>query len=90
MEEEFGKEFSLESTPQSLILVGELEEGGEDEVYSDGSDLDEDEEDVEILLTFDHLGNEYNLVRLIGPVLLVGGKYGGRRSKMYVAVTRGS
>lgn len=72
VEEEFGEELSLERTPQTLTLVGELEEGGEDEEYSDGSDLDEDEEDVEILLTFDHMGNEYNLVRLIDPVLLVG------------------
>lgn len=72
VEEEFGEELSLERTPQTLTLVGELEEGEEDEEHTEEANLDEDEEDVEILLTFEHREKEYNLVRLIDPVLLVG------------------
>lgn len=72
VEEEFGEELSLERTPQTLTLIGELEEGEEDEEHTDEANLDEDEEDVEILLTFEHREKEYNLVRLVDPVLLVG------------------
>ena len=71
MEEEFGEELSLERTPQTLTLMGELEEGEEDE-EEDEPNVYDDEEDVEILLTFEHNGVEYNLVRLLDPVLLVG------------------
>jgi len=72
VEEEFGDELSLERTPQTLTLVGELEEGEVDEERAEEASLDEDEEDVEILLTFEHREKEYNLVRLLDPVLLVG------------------
>ena len=72
MEEEFENELSLERTPQTFTLVGELEEGEVDEKRAEESSLDEDEEDVEILLTFEHREKEYNLVRLLEPVLVVG------------------
>lgn len=80
VEEEFGEELSLERTPQTLTLVGELEEGDGDEEQIEES-LDEDEEDVEILLTFEHREKEYNLVRLIDPVLLVGKNSEGNEPK---------
>lgn len=72
VEEEFGEELKLERTPQTLTLVGELEEGEADEESDDNENIPEDEEDVEILLTFEHKGKEFNLVRLIDPMLLVG------------------
>ncbi len=75
--EEFGDELSLQRTPQTLTLVGELEEEEEDEDDTDEDDEDDDspysgEEDVEVLLSFEHRGKEFNLVRLLDPVLLVG------------------
>ena len=78
--EEFGEELSLQRTPQTLTLVGELEEDeddSEDDLEDDEDDEDEDspyggEEDVEVLLSFEHRGTEFNLVRLLDPVLLVG------------------
>jgi len=75
IEEEFGEELSLQRTPQTLTLVGELEEEDEEE-DEDGVDggggLADDEEEVEILLSFEHKGREFDLVRLMDPVLLVG------------------
>ena len=79
--EEFGDELVLQRTPQTLTLVGELEEDEEDEEDEDEDEDDEDddddemydgEEEVEVLLTFEHRGTEFNLVRLMDPVLLVG------------------
>jgi len=77
VEDEFGEELTLERTPQTLTLVGELEEDGGDEDEMDEEDddddfMDDDEEDVEILLSFEHEGTEYCLVKLLDPVLLVG------------------
>ena len=72
MEDEFGEELSLERTPQTLTLMGELEEGEDDEDYEDEAEGNDDEEAVEILLTFEYDDEEYNLVRLLDPVLLVG------------------
>ena len=75
VDEEFGEELSLERTPQTLTLIGDLEDEDDDEEEDDDdydSLSDDDEEDVEILLTFEHEGREYNLVRLLDPVLLVG------------------
>ena len=75
MEEEFGEELALERTPQTLTLVGELEEGEEDDEGDEDDEedfIDDDEEDVEILLSFEHEDTEYCLVRLLDPVLLVG------------------
>lgn len=83
VQEEFGEELALQRTPQTLTLVGELEEEEEDEEDMDDDDEDEDEdddedspyegeEDVEVLLSFEHRGTEFNLVRLLDPVLLVG------------------
>ena len=79
--EEFGEELALQRTPQTLTLVGELEEDDEDD--DDEMDFEEDgnlsieddapdEEEVEVLLSFDHRGTDYHLVRLLDPILLVG------------------
>lgn len=74
IEDEFGEELVLVRTPQTLTLVGELEEGevdGEDgDDSSDGGD--DTEEEVEILVSFEEDDREYHLVRLLDPVLLVG------------------
>ncbi|KAG7370911.1 DUF3727 domain containing protein [Nitzschia inconspicua] len=78
--EEFGEELALQRTPQTLTLVGELEDDDEDDEDDDDEDDDDDddddpydgEEEVELLLSFDHRDREYNLVRLMDPVLLVG------------------
>lgn len=71
--EEFGEELVLQRTPQTLTLVGELEE---DDLEDDDDDMDDessgDEEEVEVLLSFEHRDKEFNLVRLLDPVLLVG------------------
>jgi len=71
VEEEFGEELVLERTPQTLTLVGELE-AEDDEDEEDGDDLGDDEEEVELLLSFEEEGTEYVLVRILDPVLLVG------------------
>lgn len=75
VEDEFGEELVLERTPQTLTLVGELEEE-EDEDEEDEDEEDDDvsdeEEEVEILLSFEEGDTEYVLVRLLDPVLLVG------------------
>jgi len=73
IEDEFGEELVLLRTPQTLTLVGELEESeiDEDEDGEDLMDSSEDEE-VEILVSFEENGQEYHLVRLLDPVLLVG------------------
>jgi hypothetical protein len=47
-------------------------DGDEDEDEDDGMDVDESEEEVEILVSFEENGQEYHLVRLLDPVLLVG------------------
>lgn len=76
--EEFGEELSLQRTPQTLTLVGELEDDEDDDEDMDDDDEEDDdspyagEEDVEVLLSFEHRGTEFNLVRLLDPVLLVG------------------
>lgn len=82
IEEEFGEELSLQRTPQTLTLVGELEEGEGDEEddeddfgeeYDDDEEgVEDDEEEVEILLSFEHRDKEFHIVRLLDPVLLVG------------------
>jgi hypothetical protein len=56
--------------------VGELDEDDEEE-DSDETDDDDDEtydgeEEVELLLAFEHRDREFSLVRLMDPVLLVG------------------
>lgn len=77
--EEFDEELVLQRTPQTLTLVGELED--DDIEFDDDDDGDHDDDDeeeysgedeVEVLLTFEHRDKEYNLVRLLDPVLLVG------------------
>ena len=76
--EEFGEELALQRTPQTLTLVGELEEDDDEDDEEDYDDEDDDddmytgEEEVEVLLSFEHRGTEFNLVRLLDPVLLVG------------------
>lgn len=77
VEEEFGDELVLQRTPQTLTLVGELEEDEDeedDEFFSlgDDDDLDDGDEEVEVLLSFEQDGVEYNLVRMLDPMLLVG------------------
>lgn len=76
--EEFGEELVLALTPQTLTLVGELEEGEEEQEYDESLDEndvpDEDEEDVEMLLAFEVDSVEYNLVKLLDPVMLVAKK----------------
>ncbi len=67
----------LQRTPQTLTLVGELEDDDEEEFEEDDDlsaedDDADDEEEVEVLLQFEHRGREYNLVRLLDPILLVG------------------
>merc|ERR1719287_206196 len=74
IEDEFGEELVLVRTPQTLTLVGELEEEEEDagdggSAAGEGNDTDEE---VEILVSFEEDGREYHLVRLLDPVLLVG------------------
>ena len=71
--DEFGEELALQRTPQTLTLVGELEEDDdEDDEDDEDDDMEDGEEEVEILLSFEHRGKEFNLVRLLDPVLLVG------------------
>lgn len=73
--EEFDEELVLQRTPQTLTLVGELEDDDDDDDDFDEDDDDEEyngKDEVELLITFDHRGKEYNLVRLLDPVLLVG------------------
>lgn len=73
VEEEFGEELYLQRTPQTLTLVGELEDDDDEEDNDDDDDdMEDGEEEVEILLSFEHRGKEFNLVRLLDPVLLVG------------------
>lgn len=80
IEEEFDEELELQRTPQTLTLVGELEDEDDEgdeidgiEMYdSDDEGIDDDEESVEALLSFEHRDVEYVLVRLLDPVLLVG------------------
>lgn len=74
--EEFGEELALQRTPQTLTLVGELEDDYDDEDEEEDDEEDDEEydgeEEVEVLLTFEHRGTEFHLVRLLDPVLLVG------------------
>lgn len=72
IEEEFGEELVLYKTPQTLTLVGELEESGLEEDEDVAGDANDTEEEVEILVSFEEDGQEYHLVRLLDPVLLVG------------------
>ncbi|EJK47607.1 hypothetical protein THAOC_33661 [Thalassiosira oceanica] len=82
IEDEFGEELVLQRTPQTLTLVGELEESeeedGDEEVGEEGS---EEDEEVEILVSFEENEQEYHLVRLLDPVLLVG-KGGGEDTRI--------
>jgi len=70
--EEFGEELVLQRTPQTLTLVGELDEEDEEDEDEEDDDNEDGEEEVEVLLSFEHREQEYNLVRLLDPVLLVG------------------
>lgn len=77
--EEFGEELVLQRTPQTLTLVGELDDEDDEEEYDDDdeefddeNEEEDDEEEVDVLLSFEHRGKEYQLVRLLDPILLVG------------------
>jgi hypothetical protein len=76
IEDEFGEELVLLRTPQTLTLIGELEESeaDDDEDVEDDEDgeVEDTEEEVEILVSFEEDGQEYHLVRLLDPILLVG------------------
>jgi Protein of unknown function (DUF3727) len=76
--EEFGEELVLQRTPQTLTLVGELDlDEDEDEDDYDDEDDDDDGEEVDVMFSFEHDGNEYQLVRLMDPMMLVGKKPDG-------------
>mmetsp|Transcript_16617 Transcript_16617/g.19154 ORF Transcript_16617/g.19154 Transcript_16617/m.19154 type:complete len:242 (+) Transcript_16617:92-817(+) len=70
--DEFGEELALQRTPQTLTLLGELDD--EEEGDFDDNDIEgrEENEEVEELLSFEHQDKEFKLVRLLDPVLLVG------------------
>jgi hypothetical protein len=68
---EFGEELVLQRTPQTLTLVGELDDDVDDEDES-MEDEETSSEEVDVLLSFEHRGKEYHLVRLLDPLLLVG------------------
>lgn len=72
IEDEFGEELVLLRTPQTLTLVGELEESDDDAGDGAAEAVDDADEEVEILVSFEEDGREYHLVRLLDPVLLVG------------------
>ena len=87
--EEFGEELALQRTPQTLTLVGELEDDEDDEDDEEDDDDDEmydGEEEVEVLLSFEHRGREFSLVRLMDPILLVG-KTDPERSDLRILLT---
>jgi len=72
IEEEFGEELTLLRTPQTLTLAGELEEEEDEAFEIQQSDIDDAEEQVEVILSFEYDDQEYHLLRLLDPVLLVG------------------
>lgn len=76
--DEFGEELVLQRTPQTLTLVGELDDENEEEDDDDDDEEadedEEEEEEVEVLLSFEHRDKEYLLVRIMDPILLVGKK----------------
>jgi Protein of unknown function (DUF3727) len=85
--EEFGEDLALQRTPQTLTLVGELEDEDDDDGTDDeDDDPDDGEDEVEILLSFDHRDKEFSLVRLMDPVLVVG-KSHPERPDMRVLLT---
>ena len=98
VEEEFGEELQLQRTPQTLTLVGELEEEFDDEEDDEdeedfGGDEDDDEpgdEEVEVLMSFEHRDIEFNLVRLLDPVLLVAKTKDDDASKRYLLTPKES
>lgn len=81
IEDEFGEELVLLRTPQTLTLVGELEESEDEDDDDIDGNVDETEEEVEILVSFEEDGQEYHLVRLLDPVLLVG-KIGNENTRI--------
>ncbi|KAL3927538.1 MAG: hypothetical protein SGBAC_013046 [Bacillariaceae sp.] len=87
--EEFGEELALQRTPQTLTLVGELDDDVDDEEEDEDEEDDDSydgEEEVEVLLTFEHRETEFHLVRLLDPVLLVG-KTDSERPDLRVLLT---
>lgn len=81
VEEEFGEDFSLLNTPQTLTLTGDLDDDEYDEDIESQDAIGEMEEEVEIIVTLDHEGVEYSLVRMLDPVLLVGKVLDGEDNK---------
>lgn len=74
----YSDELVLQRTPQTLTLVGELEEDDEESAEDfgleedDDDDEEDDDEEVEVLVAFEQDGRQYNLVRMLDPMLLVG------------------
>lgn len=70
------------NTQKQSNIEKELEEEEEDEDDEEGlGDMDDTEEEVEILVSFEEEGREYHLVRLLDPVLLVG-KIGNENTRI--------
>jgi hypothetical protein len=63
---QFGEDLVLQRTPQTLTLVGELEEEEEE------NDDDTVPEEIQFLLSFVYEDQEYSLVRMRNPDFLVG------------------
>jgi len=59
-------------TRQELEESVDEDDDDESEEDDESGDVDEAEEEVEILVSFEENGREYHLVRLLDPVLLVG------------------
>ena len=77
VEEEFDDGLALVRSTGVLTVVGQLDDDDEEEGEDEGADQDEerwqeDEEAVELLLSFEFEDREYNLVRLLEPVLMLG------------------
>jgi hypothetical protein len=87
--EEFGEELVLQRTPQTLTLVGELDldEDEEEDDYEDDDEDDDDGEEVDVMFSFEHDGNEYQLVRLMDPMMLVGKKPDGADADLRVLLS---
>jgi Protein of unknown function (DUF3727) len=87
--EEFGEELVLQRTPQTLTLVGELDLDEDEDEYEDDEDDDDDDdgEEVDVMFSFEHDGNEYQLVRLMDPMMLVGKKPDGADADLRVLLS---
>ncbi|GMH81986.1 hypothetical protein TrVE_jg179 [Triparma verrucosa] len=72
IEEEFGEDLQLVRSCGVLTLCGEIDWEEDEEEDENDKDGEDDEEEVEMLLAFEYDGREYNVVRMVDPVMLVG------------------